>query len=456
MRVVIDGAEYAPVSSPRFGVAITTRNRPAQLQKTIDQYRKHTPVGIPIIVVDDASDTPPVSDFRFDTNVGIAAAKNKCIQLLLAAGVHHLFLSDDDAYPIADNWWQPYIDSPEPHLFAVFPTPTTKSSKIEILHQDSRHTAYHATRGYFLYLERRVVDRVGGFDTRFKNAFEHVEYSNRIHNAGFTTWPYQDITGSEKLIFCEDSNRGNKSVIPDQIRRAGEEVGRRILADCDGRSDYVPFGTRDIVLSCLFTSQPDPQRGQHLKPDPTQAATLLKSLNGVDTVILCDFPTEHPNFRQVDGGLSPYIQRWISYRHYLTQHPEVRFVWCVDATDVESLQNPFSGMQPGTLYCGWENQIVGCTWMRDNHQCAWIDANADKTLLNAGVVGADRETMLTFCSKIIALWSAAAARGQADKAGDMAYFNQAAYSMTNIVTGPRITTLFKANQRSDHALWKHK
>ena len=45
---------------------------------------------------------------------------------------------------------------------------------------------------------------------------------------------------------------------------------------------------------------------------------------------------------------------------------------------------------------------------------------------------------------------------QADKAGDMAYFNQAAYSMTNIVTGPRITTLFKANQRSDHALWKHK
>jgi hypothetical protein len=42
-----------------------------------------------------------------------------------------------------------------------------------------------------------------------------------------------------------------------------------------------------------------------------------------------------------------------------------------------------------------------------------------------------------------------------DKVGDMGHFNEAAYSMT-VQTGPRITTLFKANQRTEHSKWRHK
>ena len=454
-QIVVDGVTYAP-SSPKFGVAITTRNRPHMLAQCVDNFRKHTPNDVPIIVVDDASTPPADADFRFDSNVGIATAKNKCLELLLKAGVEHLFVVDDDAWPIADNWFQPYIDSPEPHLFAVFPTPTRKSSAIQMLYRDDRHIAYHATRGYFLYFHRSVIDRVGGFDTRFRNAFEHVELSNRIHNAGLTSWPYQDITGSENLIFSADSQNSNVSAIPDQERRLNEQRGRELLTECQDRADFVPFGTRDIVLTCLFSTQSDPQRNKTLPADPKLADTLTASLK-CDYTVLCDFPTTEPHFEQVAVNLNPYIQRWISYREHLVRHPEIRWVWCVDATDVECLNDPFDGMKPGVLYCGWENQILGCPWMLTNHQASqeWIQQHPDLTLLNAGVVGADRTTMLKFTRRIITLWSQSTVKNVSDMAGDMAYFNRAAYTM-NVETGPRITTLFKANQRNDFSKWRHK
>jgi hypothetical protein len=458
VQITVDGVDYVPAGrAARFGVAITTRNRPDRLNHCLEQFRANTPAGVPILVVDDASDPPAAqADHRFPTNVGIATAKNKCLELLLKAGVEHLFLFDDDAYPISDGWWEPYVASREPHLFAVFPEPTSKSSHIRVLYQDEQHVAYHATRGYALYFERRVIEKVGGFDPRFFNAFEHVELSNRIHNAGLTAWPYQDVVGSEHLILCEDAH-GGTSVIPDSTRRDNEALGRRLLEECAGRTDFVPFGSTDLILSALFTGRVDPQRGTHLPNDPQLADGLLRSLNGATAVVLCDFDTTEPKFLKVPASVSPYIQRWISYREYLLRHPEIRFVWCVDATDVEALRDPFDGMEPGVLYCGWENQIVGCPWMLKNHEFSreWITANANRTLLNAGVVGADRTTMLEFTRRLIGLWSSSVVAKREDKVGDMGHFNEAAYSMT-VQTGPRITTLFKANQRTEHSKWRHK
>lgn len=454
-RVTVDGVDYVPAGHS-FGVAITTRNRPERLGKSLAAWRKHTPSGVPIIVVDDESTTPTSNaDYRFTTNVGIATAKNKCLELLLAAGVEHLFLADDDAYPVADGWWVPYVESPEPHLFAVFTSATAKSSRIDTIYTDSTHTAYAATRGYFLYFHRSVIDRVGGFDTRFKNAFEHVELSNRIHNAGLTTWPYQDVTGSNTLIFCEDQ-AGNTSVIPDGDRRANEATGRQLLEECAGRDTFVPFGSRDVVLSCLFVTKPDPQRGNSLAPNPDLAGGLLKSLDG-DTIVFCDFDTDHQQFHRVEVSENPYIQRWITYRQYLVAHPEIRWVWCVDATDVQALRDPFEDMQPGILYTGWENQILGCAWMLKHHQAsrAWIEVNRNLPLLNAGVAGGDRQTMLTFTDRLIHLWVAAKRGHVEDRAGDMGFFNRAAHGM-NVITGPPVTTLFKAEQRNDYSIWKHK
>ena len=78
-----------------IGIAITTHNRRDTALQTFDKWTSMLPDGAIIIVVDDASDEPyPNADYRFDLNVGIAKAKNKCIELLIERGCDELFLAD--------------------------------------------------------------------------------------------------------------------------------------------------------------------------------------------------------------------------------------------------------------------------------------------------------------------------------------------------------------------------
>ena len=436
-------------------MAITTHNRPQVLADTLAAFTLHSP-DTPVIVVDDGSSTPVcagVPVIRHDTPRGIPAAKNRCIAELMKTGAHHLFLFDDDTKPATADWWRPYVESPEPHLqhcWSHFDNGKAVG-RMTVLHQDSRTVAYGWSMGCGLYVTRDVVNRVGGMREDFAPAMhEHIEWSRRIHSAGLTTWPFQDVPDSKALIHAADRFQNVRSSI--SIKDRGKQLTRNdaLLDRFAGDDSFVPYGTENAVLTCLFTGRPDPQRGTRMKPDPALADALLASCSAT---VLCDFDTDRPGFVRVESSQSPYIQRWISYRQHLIDHPEIRYVWCVDATDVRQLQNPFPMMQPGVLYCGWENQIVGCDWMVKHHPASrpWIEANADRTLLNAGVVGADRATMLTFIGRLLAHWSA----DPADTAGDMGYFNRAAYSMT-VQTGPRITTLFKADQASPWSLWKHK
>jgi hypothetical protein len=61
---------------------------------------------------------------------------------------------------------------------------------------------------------------------------------------------------------------------------------------------------------------------------------------------------EHTTFARVTTEAQPYFQRWISALQWLRAHPAVRWVWCVDGTDVEMLHDPFPHMQPGRLVYG--------------------------------------------------------------------------------------------------------
>ncbi len=450
MKVVVDGVDYFPATRPSVGVAITTRNRPDVLAQTLDAFRRHSP-EIPVVVVDDGSDVPVPQAVRHTTSRGIPAAKNRSIAELMALGVEHLFLFDDDTRPAHPDWWRPYVESPEQHLqhsWTHFASGKPVAKMAE-LHRDSLVAAYTWSMGCMLYAHRDVVARVGGMREDFAPAMhEHIEWSQRIYNAGLSTFPFQDVPDSHLLIEAADRLQNVQSSITITDRQQQLARNDALLDSFAGSTSYVPFGTEDVVLSCLFTAQPDPQRGTRMTPDPNLATVL----NSCQAVVLCDFDTDHPNFVRVEPGANPYIHRWIAYRRYLLDHPEIRYVWCVDATDVQQLQDPFLMMRPGTLYCGWENQIVGCDWMRRNHPASlqWIRDNPDLTLLNAGVVGADRDTMLTFTARLLGAW--AADRADAD---DMGYFNRAAHSM-NPVTGPRITTVFKAEKPTEWSLWKHK
>lgn len=209
-------------------IAITTRNRRGVFQKSYEQIIKYAPPKAKIVVVDDASTTPYAGvtlqdstiTYRFNENVGIPVAKNKCLSIAYKLKADHIFLFDSDTYPIHQDWWQPYVMSPEPHLMYQFKLPSKRKGDMSIVHKDEYHVAYTHTRGCMLYFERRVLDEVGGFDTTYGlGVYEHPDLTNRIHNAGLTTYRAMDVVGSKELIYCMDQDGGVDSTLDKKLKR---------------------------------------------------------------------------------------------------------------------------------------------------------------------------------------------------------------------------------------------
>lgn len=457
MRVVIDGTEYVP-AAPAVGVAITTHNRPEVLALTLEALRTHSP-EVPVIVVDDGSQTPAtvppgVRLIRHDTPQGIPAAKNRCIAELMAMGVEHLFLFDNDTRPVTPGWYQPYVDSAEPHLQHCWthsgdgkPVPRMKT-----VYADPNLVAYGWSMGCMLYVTAEVVARVGGMRWEFGRGMEeHAEWSQRIHNAGFTTFVHQDVPDSEQLIWAADRYGAVPRSLPPEDRAALLARNEKLRLSLIDNDSFVPYTCRDIILTAYFTTQDDPQRkkGQRLADDGAALGPLRASVDGHELVVLSDSLARAV---RVPVTRCAYEQRWISYRQYLTAHPNIRYVWLVDATDVVLLNTPFPHMRAGVLYCGWEPEVVGCQWIRDhspNHG-EWVEAHAQQMLFNCGVVGGDRQTILKLCQSMIDLW---AAGDQSDPLEEMTLFNIAARRHREVVTGIQVTTVFKTNTRAHDTAW---
>lgn len=242
MQVTIDGVQYAPAcnTGSRIGIAITTHNRPAVLVKTIEQHLKYLPAGAKLIVIDDgsapAATAAGIEVIRHEKSLGIAGAKNRCIEELLNSGCEHLFLFDDDTWPSCENWWVPYISSPEQHLMYLWGD--------DAYFREKGIRAHVRPKGCMLYVTRKAVDRVGGMDTDFGTwGFEHESWSDRIFNAGLTTCRYQDVEDSAGLFYASDEKGNIQSSVPEHVRLAAKP---QLAEEKRYSSEYVPF-RRDII-----------------------------------------------------------------------------------------------------------------------------------------------------------------------------------------------------------------
>lgn len=462
MDVVIDGVTYTPGGHSNIGVAVTTRNRPDVLAETLEHIREHTP-GAPVVVVDDASSKPVEgADYRFSENVGIARAKNKCLELLYDLGVEHLFLFDDDTYPIVDEWYRPYVESPAEHLMYIF---QDKAGTPHLVHDDGEVQAWTNPRGCMLYATRRCLEAVGGMDRAWgKWGGEHADWSTRIFNAGLTHWRFADVKDSDKLIHCGDESGRVRSTTPADAKR--EVIGSVMerLAERERSVEVCSFREpENVVLTCMYKSKPDPQR-----PNASRSMTtdkLRKSVTGAELVTITD---------QDDGGvkrplhLNMYLQRHVHYYEWLKDNPAAEWVFCVDGTDVEMLNEPWSHLERGLLYVGYEPRPLDYAWMFKEHPSKrlqdFFTEHRNDPILNAGVYGGHRETVIEFLHEFIRLLQDNAVdrlhkRDQHDLGnGDMGSYNYVLRTRFSgrIVTGPRVTTVFKAEERNDFSWWKHK
>ena len=427
----------------KTAICITTYNRPEILYRGLEEQLKYLPKGAKIFIVDDGSAEPLDSDvllevaqkYRHDgdenhvvavlpENKGIAAAKNKCLELADGWGADHIFLFDSDTWPRKQGWEIPYIESKEPHLMYIFtkfaqdgPGGHNLSDCIE-LYRDANIVAYNHVRGCMLYIDRKVLDAVGGFDERYGKAmFEHTDYSNRIHNTGLTSFRVMDVPDSKSLIYSMDEHREAASSISADQRQQGLKENRALWKASLTSKEYCEYktkltGHRDIVMAGYFTNGPDFQRNnKQWEPDYSNVDKLVKSVeaHGVEMVLLHDCFNDRDNL--VGCSMDPYWNRFFRAYEYLRDHEEVRRVFMVDATDVTMLNNPFadSRMLEGRIYVGDEDQKLGTRWIRDKTHTepfwSFVESNRFIQLLNCGIIGGSREDVMLLLHDMLTLYA---------------------------------------------------
>lgn len=485
MKVVIDGIAYAPVTerTSNIGIAISTHNRHDVISRALDHQLKFLPAGALVVVIDDGSAKPVTAPegvrvIRHDVSRGIVAAKNASLEALIYAGCEHIFLWDDDAWPIADGWERPYIESPEPHLAYQFQDFATgqKLNDIAVLYRDDRHVAYTGQRGVMLYYHRSAIERVGGFDPIYQRGmYEHSDLALRIHNAGLTSWAFADVVESDKLIYSLDEHQAVERSVPKPDREA--QVKRNVTIHNERReSSYAGYAEyrseRNVVFTTLLTGQKDPQRGTKLTASPDLLSKWAASIKGADAVVLADELKTAPNgatiHRVPDLAMNLYFRRWLHIYQYLRDHPEYQFVWCTDGTDVEMLREPWAEMQPGRLYVGSEPKTYADAWASANHTerpyAEFIAAHLNDLMLNAGLLGGTREDVMAYAHAIIRIWYRTESNRFWGKekgkpcVGDMIAFGIVGYQQRDkLVTGPRVHTVFKTDGvGKEFAYWRHK
>lgn len=236
-----------------IAIAIITYNRPESFSTCISKHEEFTPPNSKLFIVDGGSDTDyaTTADYKFTERVNISTVKNKALQLCYESGVEHVFIYEDDAYPIKKDWHLAYVESREHHLCATFlRSNKTYTKHVTILESDNllmsirvKLKTHLLGNGCMLYFTRECINKIGGFDTNYNNKYEHCDLSRRIYNARLTDNIYQDIQGSDKLIYCLDQDNAVARSFTNREMQDNLKAGYEYFRSREDSSDYVEFRT---------------------------------------------------------------------------------------------------------------------------------------------------------------------------------------------------------------------
>ena len=176
----------------KIGVGIATYKRPEALEKCLEAVVTYNKPRFDLFVAIDG-----------DPHVGIARNKNRIISRF--KDHDYIIILEDDSYPKRPDWIQAHLEAHEASGFHHFSYPSDGNighiysrsffgTKVVLVHQ-------HCS-GMFQFFTRKVIETCGGFDTRFGlYGWEHMEYSNRIAQAGLTPEPgYVSLSNAKDLI----------------------------------------------------------------------------------------------------------------------------------------------------------------------------------------------------------------------------------------------------------------
>lgn len=188
-----------------------------------------------------------------DGRQGVAVNKNTGLEALMDRNVHHLFLSDDDTWPRRPASLDLHTNMAVPHSMVCWGGNRLESTT-------AQRAFWSWPRGVVLYVERAVVREVGGMVEEFGfGGHEHVEWSRRIHQHGFTQHPYTspieyaDRQGKGAIVWWHGADMrapgesqtelGARRREQTSVRRLGDDWGpiKALMEKQDGNTAFVPF-----------------------------------------------------------------------------------------------------------------------------------------------------------------------------------------------------------------------
>lgn len=463
----------------KIGVGITTRNRNSVFYKTIKNWQDNSinsDFDIKIISVDDASIIPVKgSDYRFNHNVGISRAKNKCIELLYDCDF--IFLSDDDCFPISENWYEPYINSGENHLSLSWDKlKTGHSNGAKILKRTDSLFEYSNPCGCLLFFTKKCFEKVGGFNNEFKiYGYEHLELSSRIFNAGLTKFKFADIKDWKPYFRALDYECSVYSAVED--KRKYSEYNKSIYLNNQNSNAFMPLiekrkKYKNIIVASFFNYSIDTQRGHKWKANSKELAPLINSIKGVpDTNIIiftdCFESQKSGNCEIIkiipSRSHSPNVYRWILYNEWV-RGVEFKKAFFVDSTDVVLKNNPFPEMEDNIIYSGEELIPIDNPWMRKTQEpylkkikdYRKVISEYKINLNNCGLVGGSSEIireLLAKWSEIHELYTEGL-----DNTTDMAVYNYLLlkHFKGRFISGGKVNTGFKKYEEDTDKWFRHK
>lgn len=149
----------------KIGIGVTTFNREHHIELFKSQLEKFKPKNEYILYI--AQDVPSIEE-----------AKNRCLfDLFEKNKCDVVFLFDDDCFPIKAKWDEYFINSQNDYLMYLSDGHQKVNSVGEVSY-------YKDCAGCFIYLTRSVFDKIGYFNSEFKELImEHVGYSARANRA---------------------------------------------------------------------------------------------------------------------------------------------------------------------------------------------------------------------------------------------------------------------------------
>lgn len=468
----------------KIGIGCTTHNRNETAKHTIEQIRKYAPSNAKIVVVDDASKIPfEGADFRFNVNVGISNAKNKCFELL--DDCDYIFLFDDDCYPTQWDWHKPYINCGIKHLSFTFENLSNgkqngNKSLLDHIDKFGHTVSFNNPCGCMLFFTKECLETVGGFNPLYKvYGYEHVDLSVRIHNAGLTPNRFMDVTNSLELFHSHDYHSTITSSVG-AMRSAYIRQNLALYNQSQKSKQFIPYKPmpkkkhRNIILTSYFNYIADPQRRTKWTAQIEELMPLINScIKHRQRLIIfsdCFIDSVQSEYVEFVSSLpskthSPNVYRWIVYQEWM-QANSFEKCWMVDSTDVELLKEPFKLLESGRLYCGDEfGMLTDNRWMRTTQEPHFrisdyrtiINQYKNETLINCGLVGGCSDII----EPLIEMWADIHKTKTVGlrHSTDMAVFNYVARKHFNdvLIHGERINTKFKHFEtKNKTAIWKHK